>query len=32
MIISHRGFSAKFPENTLLAFCKSNKFIEFDSM
>jgi glycerophosphoryl diester phosphodiesterase len=30
MLISHRGFSAKFPENTLLAFRKSNKFIEFD--
>ncbi len=30
MLISHRGYSAKFPENTMLAFRKSNKFIEFD--
>jgi len=31
MIIAHRGFSAKFPENTILSFKKArNKVIEFD--
>jgi len=31
MIIAHRGFSSKFPENTILSFKKArNKVIEFD--